>query len=208
MTEENLDEYSEYDSDYYLLIPSDTGPYPMVDIDESRYSEWRDLGVFSNPFPLLHDGYVYPVTPCDPIPKNPEFVDYHDQPKMFSLRVIEQVTQLDISGTQWFPATIFHQDKRYDDYIIMHTYNRVECLDKDKSNFEQWDEDTFDIEKIVLNKSKLDSIPLEDRLIFLMAESTMFKLYHKSIVDEIMKHSPKGCKFIKSKDWGIGSAFD
>lgn len=88
------DKYSHYDDEYYILQAENNPNYPMTDIDENLYSEWRDAGVFANPFPLYNDGYVYPITPCSPIPKKPEFVDYHDEPKLFSLRVIEQVTQL------------------------------------------------------------------------------------------------------------------
>jgi len=201
-------EYSHYDDEYYVLLAENNPNYPMTDIDEERYSDWRDTGVFANPFELYNDGYVYPITPCAPIPSNPEFVDYHDSPTIFSLRVIEQVTQMGIEGTQWFPAYIHYKGERYDDYIIMHTYLEIECMDKEKSSYKQWDEDTFEVKNLVLDETVLDGIPLEERLTFLLEESTSMHLFHQSIVDEIMKHNPKGCKFIKSKDWGVGSAFD
>lgn len=201
-------QYSHYDDEYYLLMRENNSNYPLLKIDEGLYSDWRDSGVFNNPFELYNDGYVYPLIPTDPVPKAPEIVDYHRRPNVFSLRVIEQITQMGIEGTQWFPAYIHYDGKRYNDYIVMHTHKRIEGFDREKSEFDMWDEDTFDIEKIVLSKSKLDTIPLEERLIFKLKESTSMHYFHKSIVDEIMKHNPKGCVFIKSKDWGIGSAFD
>ena len=164
--------------------------------------------MFENPFALYNDGYLYPLTAANPIPKTPEIVDYHCSPSAFSLRVIEQVTQMGIEGTQWFPAYIHHDGVSHYDYVIMHTYHEIECMDKEKSSFKQWDEDTFEVKKLVLNETVLDAIPLEERLTFLLEESTSMHLFHKSIVDEIMKHNPKGCVFIKSKNWGIGSAFD
>ena len=201
-------QYSHYDDEYYLLMRENNSNYPLIKIDEARYSSWRDSGVFENPFALYNDGYLYPLTAANPIPKTPEIVDYHCSPSAFSLRVIEQVTQMGIEGTQWFPAYIHHDGVSHYDYVIMHTYHEIECMDKEKSSFKQWDEDTFEVKKLVLNETVLDAIPLEERLTFLLEESTSMHLFHKSIVDEIMKHNPKGCVFIKSKDWGIGSAFD
>jgi hypothetical protein len=201
-------QYSHYDNEYYLLLRENNKNYPLLKIDEEKYSQWRDSGIFNSPFELYNDGYVYPLDVMDPVSDTPEFVDYHRRPNVFSLKVIEQVTQMGIAGTQWFPACINHHGVRYNDYIVMHTYKRIECLDKNYSEFDMWDEDTFDIEKIVLDKSVLDSIDLKDRLIFKLKESSLLHFFHESIVDEIMKHDPKGCRFIKSKDWGVGSAFD
>ncbi len=53
----------------------------------------------------------------------------------------------------------------------------------------------------------LGSIPLKERLIFLMEEKTSLVYMHKTIVDEILQHNPVGVRFIKSKDWGVREAF-
>jgi hypothetical protein len=202
-------EYSHYDDEYYILCADNNENYPLTDLDESTLSSNKHGGIFSSSGPIIQDGYVFPVHLGDPIPVNPEIVDYHEQPNVFSYRVIQDVAQRhELPGVQWLPAYIHHKKKRYEDYVIMHTYKEIGCLDRNKSDYKQRGEFRVSIKKIVLDQNVLDSIPLEERLIFLMEEKTSLVFMHESIVAEIMKYDPKGVRFVKSKDWGMGIGFE
>ncbi|WP_419812950.1 imm11 family protein [Bacterioplanoides sp.] len=199
-------EYSKYDDEYYLVYADDD--YPMIDLDDDILSDTKNDGMFTSPWELIQDGYVFPVILSEPLPEKIEIVDYHDLPCTFSYRVIKDVAQRHgMPGVQWFPAYIHHNGQRYNDYVIMHVYKEIECLDRSQSNFDQMTKRSIDLRSIVLNKNVLDAIPLEERLIFLMAEKTSLVYMHKTIVDEILQHNPVGVRFIKSKDWGVREAF-
>ena len=78
-------------------------------------------------------------------------------------------------------------------------------MDREKSTFD-WDDDLSlanPIEKLVLNEELLNSIPLEERLIFRLEENKVFEIYHKSIVDTIMATNPEGIMFTSVADWHI-----
>ncbi|WP_419812951.1 imm11 family protein [Bacterioplanoides sp.] len=198
-------EYSQYDEEYYLLYAD--GNYAMIDIDDEILSETKRDGMFAASWPLIQDGYVYPISLGKPLPKKIEIVDYHDLPRTFSYRVIKDVAQRrDMPGVQWFSAYIHHNGQRYNNYVIMHVFKKLECLDKEKSEYKLRGK-RYQLKKIILDKKSLDAIPLEHRLIFKLKEKTSLIYMHKTIVDEILQHNPVGVRFIKSKDWGVREAF-
>jgi hypothetical protein len=202
-------EYSHYDDEYYIVTREGNDNYPLVCIDEERLPPLKSGGMFASPGPLIQDGYVFPVKLNAPIPKNLEIVDFHPRPYMFSYRVIQDVAQrYDMPGIQWLPACIRHDGKEYRDYVIMHSFNKIACLDKSKSDFKQRGESRVSIKSLVLDKEALGSIPQKNRLIFKLKEKTSLIFMHQSIVDEIMKHEPKGIRFVKSRDWHIGVGFE
>jgi hypothetical protein len=201
-------EYSHYDDEYYIVTREGNDNYPLVCIDEESLPPLKSGGMFASPGPLIQDGYVFPVKLNAPIPKNPEIVDFHPRPYMFSYRVIKDVAQRHgMPGVQWLPACIRHEEKEYCDYVIMHTFNKIRCMDMEKSEYDEYDDDAYDIEKLVLNKEILDGIEINDRLIFKLKEKTSLIYMHETIIAKIMKYEPKGVRFIKSKDWGVGTGF-
>jgi hypothetical protein len=198
-------EYSHYDDEYYIISREDNDNHPLVCIDEDRLSELKSGGMFASPGPLIQDGYVFPVKLNAPIPEHPELVDFHRRPYLFSYRVIQDVAQRhDLPDVQWLPAYIHHQDQRYNNYVIMHVFNEIKCMDMNKSEYDEYDDEAYDIDRLVLDEVALDSMPLNDRLIFKLREKTSLIFMHESIVADIMKHEPKGLHFVKSKDWHIG----
>jgi hypothetical protein len=202
-------DYDHYDSEYYILCSEDNENYPLIDLDERILGSNKYGGMFSSPGPLIQDGYIYPIHLGDPIPDTPELVDFHELPRTFSYRVIQDVAQRhDMPGVQWLPAYIHHKDKRYDGYVIMHVFNKIGCMDMKQSEYDEYDDDAYDIDKLVLDKETLDAIPQEQRLIFKLKEKTSLIFMHESIVADIMKHEPKGIRFVKSQDWHMGIGFE
>ncbi|WP_419812954.1 hypothetical protein [Bacterioplanoides sp.] len=131
-------EHSQYDDEYYIVSRGGEGSenHPLIDVDWEILSDNKGSGMFSSPWSLIQDGYVFPIRLGQPVPKNPEIVDFHRLPYTFSYRVIKDVAQRrDMPGVQWFPAYIHHDGQRYNDYVIMHAYKEIKCLDKNKSDY-------------------------------------------------------------------------
>jgi hypothetical protein len=200
--------YSKYDEEYFIITRENIDSYPLVCIDEDELSEYKSGGMFASPGPLIQDGYVYPVKLNEPIPESPELVDFHRRPYMFSYRVIKDVAQRhDMPGVQWLPAYIDHNGTRFNDYVIMHVYKKIKCMDMEYSEYDEYDDDAYDIDKLVLDEKVLGSLDLNERLIFKLKEKTSLIFMHESIVNQIMQHNPKGVRFVKSKDWHVGVGF-
>ncbi len=69
------------------------------------------------------------------------------------------------------------------------------------------DGDILDIKTLVLDEDILSDIPLERRLIFVLAESTSTYLFHQSIKDAIMAIKPEGLQFFRADQWGSSAVF-
>jgi hypothetical protein len=54
----------------------------------------------------------------------------------------------------------------------------------------------------------LKTIPLEERLVFYLAENGVEQLFHKSVEEAVMAVNPEGVRFINVKDWNMGSPFE
>lgn len=73
-------------------------------------------------------------------------------------------------------------------YVFFHVFNRFDVLD---SAATQWSSETLSpsigaIIKPALDRSKLDAIPLEERLIFKLDQDPSFMLMHDSVVDALL----------------------
>lgn len=195
-----------YNNEYYLIYPSSDSP--LIEIDKRFLSNNKSCDLFDSVSELIHDGYSFPITTTDPLLKAAAITDYHDYPRTFSYRVIQDVAQRhEMPGVQWFSAYIMHDNVRYDDFVIMHVHNKISCLDKKKSIYKKRGTFRLSIEKLSLDSTVLDLIELDKRLIFVLEEKKTFLLMHQIIVDDIMKHNPKGIRFVKVKDWGVSEAF-
>jgi len=146
--------------------------------------------------------------------KTPDIMDFHHDGihDAISDKLFNVLNPLQIDGIQLIPATILEPKGGtvYDNYYYLHIYNRIQCLDKNKSVY-MGDEDMgiiLAIDKIVLDQEALSKIPLEQRLIFRMKEVHTRQLFHKSIVDKILSVNPVGLRFVKVEDYNPGSAFD
>jgi hypothetical protein len=64
------------------------------------------------------------------------------------------------------------------------------------------------LKKIVFDKEKLATVPLEERLVFVAKENCAFIFYHKSVVDIIMSANPEGIVFTPVEEWYDGIQFD
>ena len=64
------------------------------------------------------------------------------------------------------------------------------------------------IDALVLDERVLQDIPLERRLVFVLAESTSTYVFHHSVVEHVLAPKPEGLRFIRVDRWNDASGFD
>ncbi len=149
----------------------------------------------------------------EPIPSEPEWVDYHGLPKpVVSKKIVDALLPLDLYGVQFVPAKVRNPKDPFSevkDYWFMHVWNRIACLDKENSELELYDDGSvFGIEKLILDEKKLGMFELRKRQIFELTEDTSVLLIHQTIKDAIESVNPKGCRFFKATEWYSDIVFD
>lgn len=190
--------------DYYVMERENNDNYPLFAWDQ-RESEYN-LGK-----PVE---YVEPVKfrLAEPIPPSPEWVDYHELPNpVISKLVLDALLPLDLYGVQFIPAKVRNPNDASaepHDYWFMHVWNRIACLDKEKSELEVLPSGRiFNIDKLVLNENTLDMFELNKRMIFGLTEKTSVVLVHQHIKDAISSVQPKGVRFFKANEWNSDLIF-
>ncbi|WP_029904951.1 imm11 family protein [Prevotella sp. 10(H)] len=194
--------------DYYLLLGVNTPAKPGIvlsgNVKRSQIKIKTPIMVKSVDFRF--DGNY----------KKPEMMDYHTDGvyEVVSDKIFSVFEPLKIEKIQLVSSSICDKiggTLLYKNYYYLHVYNYIQCLDKKLSDIVMLDEELgiiMAINKIVLDKGVLSSIPLEKRLIFRLKESERYVLYHGSVVRKIMESNPSGLRFVKVEDYNQGSAFD
>jgi len=145
--------------------------------------------------------------------KHNEYVDYHSSggQSVCSKEFADLILSFETGGIQFLKGThgdVVEEVER--DYYMMHFYNRIACVEREKSNIEINPETNFirSIRGFSINEEVLNKIPFEKRQIFFLDESAFIKLFHESIVEKMMNSGLKGFRFIKASQWGDNSAFN
>jgi len=150
----------------------------------------------------------------DPINSSFEWVDYHEAPEpIVSKKITDVLYQLNIYGIQLVPAKVsnpkdpFAEDK---DYWFIHVWNRIACLDKEKSKIRTNKAGTriFAIDKLVLSDKTLSLFDIKKRLIFELTEDISVLLVHQSVKAAIESVNPIGCRFFSVADWRSDIVFE
>ena len=136
--------------------------------------------------------------------------DFHSSPKpVFIQRAKEIIEQFSLKGNQLFPITITHKDNEFEDYFILHCHHRIKAMHHERSEFTKSRSGRlYFIDTLSLDENVLDEIPEEERMIFVLKEKAAMILYHENIVKALEAAEVTGVRFVKVKDWNIGSAFD
>ncbi|WP_444996647.1 imm11 family protein [Aliikangiella sp. IMCC44359] len=150
----------------------------------------------------------------EPIPANPEWLDYHELPKpVISKLLYDALAPLNIYGVQYVPARVRNPKDPYAEiqhYCFWHIWNRIACLDKKNSelDIDEVDGSIWDIEELVLDESVLAHIELEKRLTFELGEKHSVILVHQTVKDAMLSVNPKGVRFFKASEWNSDITFD
>ncbi len=191
--------------EYYIIERENNDKQPLFSWDEKS-------GDFGLGKPVEYKAPVK-LRLGEPVPQTPEWVDYHKLPKpVISKRLFDVLAPLDIYGIQLVPAVVRNPKDPFSeiyDYWFVHIWNRISCLDKEKSELELYDDgDIFGIDKLVLDEKTLAMFELRKRLIFELAENTSTIIIHQSIKEAIMSVNPKGIRFFKASEWNSDITFD
>lgn len=196
-TKTNLNE------EYFVIGRVNNNNYPLLVVKQGGRYE-RECEYVDDIHPMLY-------RLGEPVPPKPIMVDFHSSScSIVSQKIGNVLGEINIKGLQLIPATIEGKNNElYENYCFLNIYNKYPALDMDKSVY-SWDdflELANPIEKIVLNEEFLNSLPLEERLIFRLKENSVFEIYHKSVVDTVMAINPEGILFTKVSDWSMGTPF-
>lgn len=140
-----------------------------------------------------------------------EIVDYHTQYpySIISRKIYDGLRGIKTEGVQFIPAVIVgKKSERYEDYFYLQVYNFLSTMDTEKSVY-KWDKfiKVANIEKLYIDKTALEKIPLEKRLIFRLKENDGEYIFHKSIVEAIIKTEPTGVCFMGIEGWSTEDSF-
>ena len=106
---------------------------------------------------------------------------------LFDMDYAQPLAELDLYKNSLVPAKVIDKD-----YLYLHCYNIINILD---------DEVGFDFEK-------LNSIALENRLVFRPSFESIIVFFHQSVIDAIVAiKTPSYAKPVKVSDWTIESEF-
>jgi hypothetical protein len=200
---------TDYNQEYYYLKRDGNPLYPLLGVENGESSskitlakEWIER---VEPFRLCFS--------CTTGKRKTAMADYHSLPESVVSEKIKLVfDQLNIPDVQLFPCTIRNTktDEIIGGYYVINTYNRIKCMDREKS---EWRASVSNpdlvsgIEKLVLNNEILDEIPLEKRLVFALKDNAAEQLFHVSVVQKIMETHPTGLKPYPLCSWDSSAPF-
>ena len=183
--------------------------YKAISQDETSSISWGENAYqvknFYGSSPLVVDSMLLMEIDDN---RTPLLGDFHSQPlPVYSQRAKEIIEQFSLKGNQLFPITITHKDNKFKNYFILHCHHRVRAMHKERSKFQKEGLMYF-IDSLSLDENILDEIPEEERMIFGLKEKAAMILYHEKIVKALEAAEVTGVRFVKVKDWNVGSAFD
>jgi hypothetical protein len=198
----------------------------MKDLNDEYYVMFEDTGKDL----VSIDGYIEPdFSLDDPAPsphtvkiyitlgekKNPKFEDLHFSSLVkivMKKQVVDVLQRFDLYKVQLLKGTHGEVLEKFNQmYYKLWCYNRIRCLDLENSEYGRKNSNgtrVYDLETIVLDSERLVQIPLEQRLMFYLAERSQCLIVHQSVVDELSKHDFIGASYIPVKSWGLDSVFD
>jgi hypothetical protein len=186
--------------EYYVIgtILNDKD-YPQLDYLSDSITEQY---IFFNQVKVIQNPQVMEFSLKKPYPDNPATIDHFScMESIFSEKIKNVLESFKIKDIQFIPAVIKNgKCKEYNKFYFMHIYRHIKALDWKASKFGNED-GMFTIERYALDHTVLGNIPMEERLVFRLSENASMRIYHKTIVDEIMAKSPKGIEFIKIEEY-------
>lgn len=192
-------------NEYFVIMRQNNDNHPLFALDQSS-------GDFGKGKPVEVKEPIK-LRLRDPVSPNFEWVDYHIAPDpVVSKRIVDILLPLDLHGVQFVPAKVRNPRDPFSeprDYWLIHVWNRIACLDKEKSELEFYDDGSiFGIDKLVLNEKTLAMFELRKRMMFELSEDASVLLVHQWVKDAIESVHPKGCRFFKATEWNSDKTFE
>lgn len=188
--------------DYFVMERAGPNTYPLLGWDQSAlvFRKGKPVSV-SEPVRLRL---------AEPVPPTPVMVDHHSLPApVVSRRLMEVLAQFELPGVQLFPADV-RVGEAVLRYWLVHMWRRIPCVDRARSqlNVDEDDGDVLGIDKLALDETVLNGMPLDERRAFRLAECVAH-VFHRSVVDRVMGLTPPpaGLRFIPVPNWNDSSGF-
>jgi hypothetical protein len=165
-------------SKYYLIKRKTDQAYPLVDILEYEEEPWE-------------------LELSSPVPRKPVMADYLSGARdVFTKRIADVMQAMNMEGVCFHSTEV--DDTRgtiYDNYVCLETNDNIyKLMDKEQSEYEE-DDDIYSFSKLVIDRKKLNKIPLNKRLCMRIYEAPGYHVYHQSVVDAVMALEPTGMYF-------------
>ena len=179
---------------YYFVERKEDQAYPMISITNMGKVERGEDDVL--------ECYI------DPVLRKPVMADYLRSAKdVFSKRIADVMQAMNMEGVHFYPTEVDDtKGSVYNDYVcVVVDCNTYKLLDLKKSEYEMDDEidpdnPMFDVYKVVIDRQRLNEIPLHKRLGMRLREYPGRYLYHQSVVDAVMALEPTGMYFQDIED--------
>ncbi|USD31538.1 MULTISPECIES: hypothetical protein [Vibrio] len=141
------------------------------------------------------DNFPFQQTPMPIVPVEPDLLlEMTFSPKLFIISdIASKVEQLVQHGVDWLDARVDcspsqpsdDQIKVYEDYRMPYIHQTYRLTDKEKQYGKlNW----LDVNSTDFDFSRLEHIPLEERLIFKLEEDFGLIFIHQSVIDLLKKH--------------------
>lgn len=191
--------------EYYVIKRENNDSYPLFAwAQQAREYNMGKPVEYTEPLKL---------TLRKPVRRNFEWTDYHSlSGPVVSKRILDVLLPLDLYGVQLIPAKVtnpYDPSAEPHDYWFVHVWNRIACLDMEKSELELYsDGDIAGIVKMVLNEEILSMFEPHKRMIFALKEDITAHLVHKTVKEAIESVHAKGVRFFKATEWGSDRIFE
>ncbi|MGF1742807.1 hypothetical protein L4C34_17355, partial [Vibrio profundum] len=111
-----------------------------------------------------------------------------------------------------FPAIIVDEnDKWYEDFYYFNVYERLDCVDFENSEVDDYDPDSIigqEVIKFKLRADVLENIEEERRLIVMLDEVVEAPLLvHQKLVDQLVQFNIEAFTFYKLSEYELGMEF-
>lgn len=139
--------------------------------------------------------FPFQQTPNPIVPVEPDLLlEMTFSPKLFIIGdIASKVEQLVVHGVEWLDARVDcspsqpsdDQIKVYEDYRMLYIHQTYKLTNQEKQFGKlNW----IDAENTEFDFSKLENIPLKDRLIFKLEEDYGLVFIHQSVIDLLNQH--------------------
>lgn len=150
------------------------------------------------------------LTLGEPLPLQPVMVDHHSLPQpVVSPRVKNVLEPMQLHGVQFVPADVRAGDLVLR-YWLLHFWHRIACMERQRSQFTLSPSGRvlLSLDRLVLDESVLGDVPLQERLVFRLAESGVH-IFHRNVVDRVLglTPQPEGLRFIRVDRWNDSAGF-
>ncbi|AEI67638.1 imm11 family protein [Corallococcus macrosporus] len=189
-------------NDYFVLMRERSQQHPLLTWDQ-EYLQFLKASPVKVSAPVK-------LKLGEPIPPRPVMVDHHSLPSpVVSSRLKEAFEAAGLPGVQFVPADVQVGDAVLR-YWLMHMWRTFPCMDRQRSVFEETEVGhvLLSLDKLVLDETVLQEVPLEERRAFMLEEDTVH-LFHRTVVERVLALTPPpvGLRFIPVAEWGDSSAF-